>query len=372
MGVGGGFIMVPALIYLLKVPTNVVVGTSLFQIIFVAAYTTIVHRPTNQTVDIVLAFVLMVGGVAGAQYGAKAGQRLRGEQLRALLALLVLAVALRLAFDLFSAAGQPLFADRLEFVTDARAPSPLAALALDRAAAAGAALAQDERRRRPGKHRDRPVDRQRGDHRRLHRRRPHHLRRARQCRPAGRRQGRYDVIVVLEGPARPVVVRRKDRVLGMWINTQSDTFVNVPVSYSVATTRMPQDITDPKSYRQLSLGAATCYLEPRGQGRRTRSRIEEFTDALRDRKLATGLLQRAHRRRPVPVAEPVPGHAGAGAQRAGRHAQGARLPVQERRLHQGDLGAACHREIRLRADDLQLVAQPQLRSTACSPCCWRW
>ncbi|MET0597917.1 MAG: sulfite exporter TauE/SafE family protein [Mesorhizobium sp.] len=101
MGVGGGFIMVPALIYLLKVPTNVVVGTSLFQIIFVAAYTTLVHATANQTVDVVLAFVLMVGGVAGAQYGAKAGQKLRGEQLRALLAALVLAVALRLAFDLF-------------------------------------------------------------------------------------------------------------------------------------------------------------------------------------------------------------------------------------------------------------------------------
>ena len=105
MGVGGGFIMVPALIYLLKVPTNVVVGTSLFQIIFVAAYTTIVHASTNYTVDVVLAFMLMIGGVAGAQYGAKAGQRLRGEQLRALLALLVLAVALRLAFDLFVAPG---------------------------------------------------------------------------------------------------------------------------------------------------------------------------------------------------------------------------------------------------------------------------
>lgn len=101
MGVGGGFIMVPALIYLLKVPTNVVVGTSLFQIVFVAAFTTIVHATANQTVDIILAFILMIGGVAGAQYGARAGQRLRGEQLRALLALLVLAVALRLAFDLF-------------------------------------------------------------------------------------------------------------------------------------------------------------------------------------------------------------------------------------------------------------------------------
>ena len=107
MGVGGGFIMVPAMIYLLKVPTNVVGGTSLFQIIFTAAYTTIVHSATNQTVDVVLAFLLMVGGVAGAQYGARAGQKLRGEQLRALLALLVLAVAMRLGFDLFVPPSSP-------------------------------------------------------------------------------------------------------------------------------------------------------------------------------------------------------------------------------------------------------------------------
>ena len=105
MGVGGGFIMVPALIYLLKVPTNVVIGTSLFQIMFVTAYTTIVQATFNQTVDLVLAVILMVGGVAGAQYGAKVGQKLRGEQLRALLGALVMAVALRLAFDLFVAPG---------------------------------------------------------------------------------------------------------------------------------------------------------------------------------------------------------------------------------------------------------------------------
>jgi uncharacterized protein len=102
MGVGGGFIMVPAMIYLLKVPTNVVIGTSLFQIIFVTAYTTFIQATANQTVDIVLAVLLMVGGVIGAQYGASAGQRLRGEQLRALLALLVLAVGIRLAFGLFA------------------------------------------------------------------------------------------------------------------------------------------------------------------------------------------------------------------------------------------------------------------------------
>jgi uncharacterized membrane protein YfcA len=101
MGVGGGFIMVPAMIYLLRVPTNVVVGTSLFQIIFVTAITTILHATTNQTVDALLALVLMIGGVIGAQFGANAGQKLRGEQLRALLALIVLAVCARMAFDLF-------------------------------------------------------------------------------------------------------------------------------------------------------------------------------------------------------------------------------------------------------------------------------
>ena len=116
MGVGGGIIMVPALIYLLKVPTNVVVGTSLFQIIFVAAFTTIVQATANQTVDMVLALVLMLGGVAGAQYGARAGQKLRGEQLRALLAVLVLAVALRLAFDLFATPASRYSMTGLEFL----------------------------------------------------------------------------------------------------------------------------------------------------------------------------------------------------------------------------------------------------------------
>jgi uncharacterized protein len=101
MGVGGGFIMVPALIYLLKVPTNVVIGTSLFQITVVAIFTTIVQATTNQTVDIILGITLMVGGVIGAQYGVMVGQKLRGEQLRAMLGLLIVLVAGRLAFSLF-------------------------------------------------------------------------------------------------------------------------------------------------------------------------------------------------------------------------------------------------------------------------------
>lgn len=100
MGVGGGFIMVPAMIYLLHVPTNVVIGTSLYQIIFVTGFTTVLQSTANHTVDIVLALILIVGGVVGAQFGAAAGQKLRGDQLRALLGLLVLAVCIRLGFDL--------------------------------------------------------------------------------------------------------------------------------------------------------------------------------------------------------------------------------------------------------------------------------
>jgi len=100
MGVGGGFIMVPAMIYVLRMPTNVVVGTSLFQIIFVAGLVTILHATENQTVDFVLAMLLLASGVVGAQFGAIAGRRLRAEQLRALLGIMVLGVALRLAVDL--------------------------------------------------------------------------------------------------------------------------------------------------------------------------------------------------------------------------------------------------------------------------------
>ncbi|MBV9201060.1 MAG: sulfite exporter TauE/SafE family protein [Alphaproteobacteria bacterium] len=100
LGIGGGFIMVPAMIYMLGMPTSVVPGTSLLQIIFVAANVTVLQAYTNHTVDAVLALVLLVGGVVGARIGTRFGTRLRGEQLRLLLALMVLAVAAKLAFDM--------------------------------------------------------------------------------------------------------------------------------------------------------------------------------------------------------------------------------------------------------------------------------
>ncbi|MDH2325315.1 sulfite exporter TauE/SafE family protein [Cereibacter sp. SYSU M97828] len=107
MGVGGGFIMVPAMIYLLGMPTKVVVGTSLFQIIFVSAFTTLAHAMTSGTVDIMLALLLILGGVVGAQFGARIGVRLRAEQLRILLALLVIAVSVKVGTELVLTPNEP-------------------------------------------------------------------------------------------------------------------------------------------------------------------------------------------------------------------------------------------------------------------------
>ncbi len=100
LGIGGGFIMVPVLIYMFRVPVALVVGTSQFQILFTMLGATVLHAATNQTVDIVLAMLLTVGGVFGAQFGARAGRNLKGEAFRLLLALLILAVGLRFAFEL--------------------------------------------------------------------------------------------------------------------------------------------------------------------------------------------------------------------------------------------------------------------------------
>ncbi|HEX5079322.1 MAG TPA: sulfite exporter TauE/SafE family protein [Geminicoccaceae bacterium] len=107
MGVGGGFLMVPAMIYLLGMPTAVVVGTSLLQVAFVTAVTTYLHAVNNYTVDVVLALALIVGGVIGAQLGSSAGARLRGDQLRILLALLVLAVCVKLGHDMIVTPSDP-------------------------------------------------------------------------------------------------------------------------------------------------------------------------------------------------------------------------------------------------------------------------
>jgi len=107
LGLGGGFILVPALVYLIRVPGNVVIGTSLIHLLVVMMVTCVLQAVNNQSVDILLAFCLMVGSVAGAQFGAAAGQSLKGEQLRGLLALLILAVATRFGFSLITMPSDP-------------------------------------------------------------------------------------------------------------------------------------------------------------------------------------------------------------------------------------------------------------------------
>lgn len=105
LGIGGGFLVVPALIYFFRVPTSVVVGTSLFQILLTMLVAIILHATLSQAVDVLLALTLVVGGVIGAQFGTRAGQTLKGEHFRLLLALLILLVGVRFAFDIV---GEPL------------------------------------------------------------------------------------------------------------------------------------------------------------------------------------------------------------------------------------------------------------------------
>ena len=107
MGVGGGFILVPAMVYVLRMPASMVVGTSLLQIIVTTSLTGVLQAGRNQTVDIVLASLLLLGGVLGAQLGARASARFRAEELRAILALIVLAVGLRMGLGLFLTPDEP-------------------------------------------------------------------------------------------------------------------------------------------------------------------------------------------------------------------------------------------------------------------------
>jgi uncharacterized protein (TIGR02186 family) len=106
--------------------------------------------------------------------------------------------------------------------------------------------------------------------------------------PLVMRQGRYDIVVVLEGPSRPVTVRKKERVFGIWVNTQSIDFENVPASYLVSTTRAPQDITDDRTYQQLALGVNYIFLQPANAGDKP-ERLAEFSQALRTTKREHGL-----------------------------------------------------------------------------------
>ena len=141
MGVGGGFIMVPAMIYLLACPPRSLSAPPLFQIIFVTGFATLMHATTNYTVDMVLAVLLLVGGVVGAQIGTRIGVKMKAEQLRILLSLMVLAVCGKLAFDLLVIAVRTLFDRRCEGGALRRLLAALALLAMALPAAAETVVA---------------------------------------------------------------------------------------------------------------------------------------------------------------------------------------------------------------------------------------
>jgi uncharacterized membrane protein YfcA len=107
MGVGGGFLLIPALIYFMRVPTTVSVATSLFLTLITMLVATVLHAVENRTVDVMLAFILMTGGVLGAQFGVRAGQAVRAEHLRLLLAILVMGVGVRVGNDLVTTPADP-------------------------------------------------------------------------------------------------------------------------------------------------------------------------------------------------------------------------------------------------------------------------
>ncbi len=317
MGVGGGFIMVPALIYLLHVPTNVVIGTSLFQIIFVTAFTTVLQSTTNQTVDIVLALVLMVGGVIGAQFGAAAGLRLarrpvariagaagafrlpahglrthrharrplldhgssRGELVRCrargsglaprrrclILALTMLAGRLG-GVQAQQAAGESAEQIQMGISTD------VIGLTSDFSGTSIAVFGTIENANR-----------------------------------VAQTLNEYAIVVVIRGPLGDYVIRRKERVAGIWVNRSSRTYRAVPSFYALTADRPLEKIAEApllkehrarhRQYRRLIYirAAPTSCLRPNLPNRcvNSRSRRNLFTEDLKGVEFLGSTLFRA-------------------------------------------------------------------------------
>ena len=272
--------MVPAMIYMLGMPTAVVPGTSLLQIIFVAANVTVLQAYTNHTVDAVLALVLLVGGVVGARIGSRFGTRLRGEQLRFLLALMVLAVAAKLAFDMVAPPGRSLL-DRFGEGMSAgprrsAAKSDVRGLLLLAGAVAAARRAGPGRGPRRGSHQS--PDR---DHDRLYRRLGRAVRGDR--RPGRRRRRRARSRPRDDGPAQGAASPASGSI------PEQVTFANVPSFYAVAASRPIEEIMSPAAASLYRLGIANLKLEPATPA------PSAVVDAFRDRARAQAAAGRAVR-----------------------------------------------------------------------------
>jgi uncharacterized protein (TIGR02186 family) len=229
MGVGGGFILVPAMIYLLRMPASMVVGTSLFQIVITTALTTVLQAGRNQTVDVVLAGLLLGGGVVGAQFGARASVRFRAEELRAVLGIVVLLVGLNMGTGPAGHAGGPLrvrAGSGGAVITPDIAPTanaPAVSAALTDATVKVTSSFNGARIVLYGAVYD-PL------------RQPH------------------DVVVVVRGPQQPVRISRKVRVAGLWLNSRPVTFEGAPGYYMAASTRPLNQVTGFANRRRLGLG----------------------------------------------------------------------------------------------------------------------
>ena len=270
MGVGGGFIMVPAMIYLLGMPSSVVVGTSLFQIIFVTATVTVLQTVTTQTVDVVLAVLLIAGSVIGAQFGVRVGARLRGDQLRVLLAVLVLSVAGKLAFDLIATPPDSVFRER----TAGGAMSLRRRLVVTCVFAIAMLAFPPARAELVAALSNHLVAISTGFS-------------GTDVLLFGAIEGSGDVVVVVRGPESVATVHRKGRNLGIWVNEADLSFANVPGYWSISSSRplqslVPDAVAD---FHQLGLQ----YLRLMPLEKSSDRRIREFRAALIRNKLRAGL-----------------------------------------------------------------------------------
>src|SRR5581483_8244530 len=222
MGIGGGFILVPVMIYLLRVPTTTVIGTSMVLTLFTMLFATMLHVVTNHLVDAVLALMLMVGGVTGAQFGARAGQKIRSEQLRLLLGLLILAVCIALlAAFLASREGH---AERLIVSVSNHRVTVTPNYSGEELVLFGA------------------VEKDAAS-------------------PSTART--YDLVVTVLGPRADMVTRRKERKFGIWVNTDYRQFLNVPSYLALFANRPFEDIASSDVERRQQLGLDNVLLTQR-------------------------------------------------------------------------------------------------------------
>jgi hypothetical protein len=232
MGLGGGFVLIPAMIYLLRMPTNVVIGTSLFYVLVVSGLIVVMQATQTRTVDLVLAAILMAGGVIGAQLGVRLGAGLKSEHLRALLGVILLAASMKFLFD--AVAPPP---ERYALASGAWAEmndEPISATSTLPAAVA-------EEQITVGSDYEGSTITVFG------------------VNPD--RRGRGDIVVVLRGPEQSATVTRKRRVLGLWMNGPEVEFANTPSFFAVLSNRPLRQIASPQSIWRYQLDpAATARL----------------------------------------------------------------------------------------------------------------